>query len=110
MTTMVERMVIAIRDEAKTFRHPVRLYVEDEARWRWEDANPDKDGHLDGPAGIDWEMESWKILVRAVLQAMREPTDVMCEAGDTALETAGSTASSQHPWQAMIDAALKEGE
>lgn len=52
----------------------------------------------------------------AVLKAMREPTEAMVAAGDACDERDEFTATPRHAaecevhWQAMIDAALSEGE
>ena len=47
-----------------------------------------------------WHME----VARAVLAAIREPSEGMCEAGRTAVRDDGVPG-----WRAMIDAALEEG-
>jgi hypothetical protein len=44
------------------------------------------------------------ILARAAIEAMREPTDAMTEAGD---EMADWECNADRIWQAMIDQALK---
>src|SRR5688572_5024787 len=61
-----------------------------------------------GPYGPEDEDEQWHQHVdvaRAVLQAIREPSEAMEEAGDSCL----GLATSPVIWQAMIDAALEEG-
>lgn len=58
----------ALRKEAGAFRDPVHFYVDKEAIERWEAANP-RASVYDTP-DIDWELESWKILARAALDAV----------------------------------------
>lgn len=45
--------------------------------------------------------EPWRQLMRAAIEAMREPTDAMIDAGTPHLSIA------EHAWRAMIDEALK---
>lgn len=70
---VVTTVAQALRKEASTFGRPVLLYVDDEARERWDKAHPDLDSWNDGP-NIDWELESWKILARAALRAQSATT------------------------------------
>ena len=63
----VTKAAIALRAEAEKFDRPVEAYVEGEALWRWEKANPSKEE----PSDIDFELESWKILARAALEAVK---------------------------------------
>lgn len=125
--TKLEEIARAMQAAAKEFTDPVAFYVESEARRRYEEANPDKDGFIDCP-GVDWDLESWKILVRAVMAAMREPTENMKEAGFLAIVGAMEDTrkllktfppgrapaidgqESLHAWHAMIDAILEEGQ
>ena len=61
----VDAAARALRDAANTFRSPVYLYVEPEARLRAEkDGFDPYDEKFDA---VDWELESWKILARAAL-------------------------------------------
>jgi hypothetical protein len=131
--TPIEKAARAMQNEASRFRSPVRSYVEQEFRERWCEANMDKDFYDPGAPGssadIDGALESWKILVRAVLQAIREPSEGMMSA---AAETPGMKAASatmvlqqargypldpaafvdgsplEQAWRASIDAALSE--
>lgn len=110
MTTMVERMAAALRDAANEFDAPVWAYVESEAHIRWMKENPGKSSYDDAPLDIDFEAESWKILVRAVLQAMREPTDAVLIGLSPYLSDYGAVSQDAAPmWRDAIDAALKEG-
>lgn len=132
-TTKLDALAIALRDEAAKFNSPVRYYVEPQARILWDRANPGKDSFDDGP-DIDWDLESWKILVRAVLVAAREPSEAMLRAGERAdwvgenesqagasimPEKCGIDHPSDYPchicgspgiWPAMVDAMLREGQ
>jgi hypothetical protein len=47
-------------------------------------------------------------IVRAVLQAIREPSEGMVEAGDAEMQSRGCMGGSGHVWEDMIDAALSE--
>jgi len=48
-------------------------------------------------------------LARKILTAMREPTDIMIEAGESAPRTVGANmAGAQSSYTAMIEAALRE--
>lgn len=78
MQTMRERIVRRLAREAEGFSRPVALYVESEARERWEKANPGGDPYCD--TNKDWALESWLILVDAVLDEMREPDEGMIDA------------------------------
>jgi len=49
-------------------------------------------------------VEIGRIAARAAIEAMREPTEAMLEAGDTAMTRNHDT--SEDAWPAMIDAAL----
>lgn len=104
----LEAAARALREAAEKFQSPVRLYVEDEARHRFERANPDKDPYGEK---VDWELESWKILARAVIAEMREPSEAMREAGGEARDLADEEIGDVPAywcWQLMIDEALKE--
>lgn len=123
--TVLERAARALEAEAETFRSPVHFYVQHEWIQRWEEANPDKEPCTD-PAteGKDWTLESWKILARAVLQALREPSEGMKDRGGficspcsdnpvrwkalNRVERDFSEDYATEVWQAMIDAALAE--
>jgi hypothetical protein len=78
--------------------------------------NPQRERYGDGaPMGpeIPWDdlpfgvADAVRSEVRAVLLALREPAGPMCEAGNAKLDSIGGAAT---VWQAMIDAALAEGE
>lgn len=113
MTDMIERVAKAINACTDKFDAPVQFYVEDEARQRWLKDHPD-----DSPdeAGIDWKVESYKIIARAAIEAMREPTPNMIAAGNIEIVSPGEDGDylgtleneeARECWQAMIDAALK---
>lgn len=104
MSEMIERVAAAIEAVTDKFDAPVRMYVEDEARYRWSQQNPDADA---SEAGIDFAKESWKIIARAAIQAMRHPTKTMLQAGR---ETMPVIDHSEETWRAMIDAALPAGQ
>lgn len=53
------------------------------------------DGRIDLPA-----------LMRAAIEAMREPTDAMYDAGDEFVGSLGDAGNAEKVWRAMIDAAL----
>lgn len=70
--------------------------------------DPDAPANIRYPGGYP-EGVSWKKQIpraRAAIEAMREPTDEMELAGWGAIPSADAT----DIWQAMIDAALREGE
>jgi hypothetical protein len=113
--TPIEKAARAMQNEASRFRSPVRSYVEQEFRERWCEANMDKDFYDPGAPGssadIDGALESWKILVRAVLQAIREPSEGMIAAAVHAWHERPDMLLDDDiraHWQAMIDAALSE--
>lgn len=58
----------ALQACAAEFDRPVTLYVEGESEARWEKANAGKYAFDDDAPKIDWDLESWKILARAVLE------------------------------------------
>lgn len=98
--TMIHRVVKAIKAETDKFDMPVKLYIEPEAGARFERDNPGKDRIFD--SGYD-DLESYRIIARAAIQAMREPTVGMLEAANDLL---GSGFDDQY--DVFIDAALKE--
>jgi hypothetical protein len=129
--TPIEKAARAMAAEAGKFANPVAFYVEGEAQHRWQAANPGLDYWSEGPglAPDPDDIASWSILVRAVLQAIREPSEGMMSA---AAETPGMKAASatmvlqqargypldpaafvdgsplEQAWRASIDAALSE--
>ena len=113
MTDIAEIMARAIRDEAKTFGSPVRLYVEDEARERWEKVNPDGEWY-DGTRTEEQEyLASWAILSNAALTALQErgfvvvpvlPTEEMLAAA----ATNGSKGAYRMIYTTMLDAATEQ--
>lgn len=62
----VEACTEALIVEAGKFSDPVHFYVENEAAWRREKVDPGYDRSADPDA----TKESWRILVRAVLEAV----------------------------------------
>lgn len=99
--SMIERATAAVKAELDTFRDPVHYYVQEEAHVRWKKAGevgPEPDFH---------SMDSYAIIVRAVMKAMREPTEAMVEAMLAAIGPQDPGAAGA-AWYAMIDAALRE--
>lgn len=101
MTTMIERLSRRMADLEK--RDP--------------DAHPSSE--YKGPVIPDiawpddakiWHQYVWK--VRHLIQAMRDPTEAMVEAGDQVCidiwPLGPPTANSEDGWRAMIDSALSE--
>lgn len=98
--TMIDRVAKAIKAEIDKFDMPVNLYIEPEAGARFERDNPGKDRIFD--SGYD-DLESYRIIARAAVAAMREPTPAMLDAAGDLL---GSGFDDQY--DAFIEAALKE--
>jgi hypothetical protein len=70
MDETVEKMARALQACAETFRRPVSLYVEGEARDRYEETHGIK-ACLDALwAGRDFNLESWAILAQAAIAAL----------------------------------------
>ena len=65
--TMIDRVAKVIKVETDKFDMPVHFYIEPEAGKRFERDNPGKDSIFD--AGYD-ELESYRIIARAVVEAM----------------------------------------
>jgi hypothetical protein len=65
--TIIDRVAKVIKAETDKFDAPVNLYIEPEAGKRFERDNPGKDSICD--AGYD-ELESYRIIARAVIEAM----------------------------------------
>lgn len=64
---VVDRVAIALKDEAEKFSRPIPYYVNGEAEKRWREANPTSDE--DAPySGADFE--DWRILARAAIAAL----------------------------------------
>ncbi len=82
MSEMVERVAQAIYDRCN--------------HWDHDDHLPAYSTLTDG-----WKAQ-WQDAARAAIEAMREPTEIMCVAPE---ETRAIGA--KRSWQAMIDAALK---
>ncbi len=55
---------------------------------------------------VNWQ--AWTGEARAAIEAMREPTDAMIDAGAVAEGDGNLEAQARNLWAAMIDAALKE--
>ncbi|XHE14082.1 hypothetical protein PCC82_04855 [Agrobacterium deltaense] len=99
---MIDRIAKAIKAETDKFDMPVNFYIEPEAGARFERDNPGKDRFLD--AELD-ELESYRIIARVAVAAMREPTPAMSGEFD------GWNASRNDMeacYEAAIEAALKE--
>lgn len=116
MTTMVEKVALAIRDEAVKFKRPVQFYVEGEALSRYEQEHG-LDAAWDAEeSGKDFELESWAILARAAIEAMAAPTPRMCKAACAAMSPGkrptpnrvSHKAKHAIRYRAMIQAALEE--
>lgn len=100
--TMIDRVAKAIKAETDKFDMPVNLYIEPEAGSRFERDNPGKDRIFD--YGYD-DLESYRIIARAAIAAMHEPTTAMSGEFD------GWNASRNDMeacYEAAIEAALKE--
>jgi hypothetical protein len=114
--TPIEKAARAMAAEAGKFANPVAFYVEGEAQHRWQAANPGLDYWSEGPglAPDPDDIASWSILVRAVLQAIRDVdagSPAMLAAGKVALYSCSEDpelADARKCFQAMIDAALTE--
>ena len=114
----LERAARAMQEEARRCGDPVESYVGHEYEYRWRAANPGKDFYIEGPAlddGFDPSLEGWKIFARAVLQAIREPSEGMIEAGAYCIpvgqgEDIGppNERDAAECFRTMIDAALSE--
>ena len=67
----VDTIAAAIRDCLDKFDHPCDIYVGEEALHRWQVANPGKDvfDAYDEHPPEWWEMESYRIIARAVIAA-----------------------------------------
>ena len=64
-----EAVAKALHAAAAKFSDPVELYVARESRRRYEGDDLDKDAWADHPEK-DLDLESWKILAKAVISAM----------------------------------------
>ena len=71
----IARVATGLRDRAKTFANPVHIYVEREATRRFYEAFPDGDHGDDEHLDIDWELEGWKLLAVAAIEALMLPTE-----------------------------------
>lgn len=89
--SMVERVARAICD----------------GRWDAEHFNETANGEEP-----EEQREYWRGIARAAIEAMREPTDAMVEAGfdagDDTVQGYSENADPQDTWQSMIDAAINE--
>lgn len=105
MSEMLDIVAKAIKEETDKFGSPVRCYIEPEARERWETANPDADP-FEPPFD---DLESYRIIARATIKAMRELTEEMLNASSEegigySVDARGYVAAE---WRKMVDAALK---
>lgn len=104
--TMIDRVAKAIKAETDKFDMPVNFYIEPEAGARFERDNPGKDRFLD--AELD-DLESYRIIARAAIKAMREPTHEMKLAAFENMDSNGyATGNPASDYTAMIDTAVKE--
>ncbi|GEM_PF-4502666 len=104
--TMIDRVAKVIKAETDRFDMPVNFYIEPEAGKRFERDNPGKDSIFD--SGYD-ELESYRIIARAAIEAMLKPTEVMEKAAFTNMEKNGyAVGNPASDYSAMIDAALRE--
>lgn len=83
--SLIEAIARAIKTETGCFRDPVGHYVEGEALSRWEKDNPD----CDAPDGIEWDLESWRIIARTALEAIEQAGFVVVPAEPTEEMLAG---------------------
>lgn len=61
----------ALRKAADKFDDPVSLYVEPEAKRRWERNNPSADWYPDAPAELrDDDLSSWRIFADELISAL----------------------------------------
>lgn len=65
------------------------------------------DWSVDCPPGSTFE-RYWLDSARAAIEAMREPTEAMYRAAETAIDPLSSESAVGQYWPAMIDAALAE--
>ncbi|MGV0879499.1 hypothetical protein V6767_20400 [Martelella sp. FLE1502] len=72
----------------------------------------DGDYGMTGNDAYERRPEEFNALARAAIEAMREPTPAMCEAGETGLAANGvddvNETDAPECWKAMITAALQE--
>ena len=73
--TMIDRVAKAIKAETDKFDMPVNLYIEPEAGTRFERDSPGKDRIFD--SGYD-DLESYRIIARAVITAIRDEERQSC--------------------------------
>lgn len=64
-----EEIARAIKTCLGEFRDPVYAYIEGESRGRWNKEHPEQE--YDEPDDVDWELESYKIIARAVLSLLK---------------------------------------
>lgn len=116
MSEMIERVASAYEDEGRLW------HVWWSSLDRRAEVRRAKDLlALDGPYTIhailknrdeaDWRCDRLRIAAaaRAAIEAMREPTEAMCDAGSLAWPSGARYAGGEEAevWQAMIDEALK---
>lgn len=67
MTTDIDRIAKAIKMSIEQFESPVYLYIEPEARYRWQKQQPENsDEDWSDPDG----MESYRIIARDIIEAL----------------------------------------
>jgi hypothetical protein len=88
MSEMVERVARALCEQS---------YAKSDEKlpWYWHSETSD-------------ERDEWRAMARAAIEAMREPTDRMCNSGAAKWDDDWCTETNAlNMWQAMIDEALK---
>ncbi len=94
---LVEAVARAIEVCTDEFESPVRYYVGREAMLRFEKENPEKDAYSDAPHVKDWDLESWKIIARAAIEAYHKATREGVASGLPAQVQDGETKAARTP-------------
>ena len=105
MNEMEERIAVALKAELGRFSDPVHYYIRGEAQSRWR-----KNGEV-GPEPDFDDIESYRIIARVAIEAIRYPTEAMTSAyyklDAVSDDEPFNGPSPEAAWCAMIDAALK---
>jgi hypothetical protein len=113
MGPMMQKLAEALRQEAQSFSDPAHLYIKGEAYSRLTDATPEEqktDAFFDDleERQDELELESFAILARAVLTALREPPDDVLSASDADEGCGCPCCVRADNWTLMIDHILAE--
>lgn len=98
--TMMDKLVVALKSE----------FARQDKDWSWMD---DKRGHIEISEGVGSVLIDGQGIIRAILTALKEPTEEMVAAGDAQDEIGfflggyGRAANATAHWQAMIEEAGK---